>query len=185
MCLFAATAGWIRLPLPQRGRGVGGDSDRVDQHAEPSTGWGFWSPAGSISRVLAPSPHEGFSSLHPLPALGRGEPKSIEFSSDNQFRQHILRSSVNGDFIGTQANGDRRDTRQSKVSSQSLLSFLSSCRKGLSLQEGSKQGSRQCRCEWQMKLRCDRQAFVVIQKRRSPEYNDSTSDAGKPATLGH
>jgi hypothetical protein len=28
--------------------------------------------------VLAPSPHEGFSSLHPLPALGRGGPKSSD-----------------------------------------------------------------------------------------------------------
>jgi len=40
MCLFAAAAHWIRLPSPQRGRGVGGEgeSDGVDQHSEPSAG---------------------------------------------------------------------------------------------------------------------------------------------------
>ncbi|MCI0722645.1 MAG: hypothetical protein L0338_27280 [Acidobacteria bacterium] len=78
MCLFAAAAGWIRLPRPNAGEGLGvrGNPREWISARNPALDAGL-EPCGinePCARPLTPSPP-----LAPSPALGRREPKSIEF----------------------------------------------------------------------------------------------------------
>jgi hypothetical protein len=82
---------WTRKPLFARfvpslrivGAGGEGDSCHLNWLPKPTLHNRLRTPARTSKGVLAPSPHEGFSSLHPLPALGRGEPKSFVFWREN------------------------------------------------------------------------------------------------------
>ncbi len=80
-------------PTWEQGLGVRGDTSLLNQLPKHSAGCGLGTLAQTSSRLLAPSPHEGFSSLHPLPAL-RGELNSTKCFEGRDCPHYIRESSI-------------------------------------------------------------------------------------------